>query len=418
MPGIVQDVNGGHYEKSKVSTILKYEIPMTATMTAPQSTSRISAAEHAGAMADYFRQGEQQARALGNRGPIKLDGDGKLDPGILEAYWRHGFYVFEGVIGEEELSELLADVARVLAGAPTEPGAAYDAGGNPAIGREFAMPSYNWAKPLSDPVGGTDKNKGRHPVEMEVPIPPEGGPDLTIERLRGNLQLMESVLRLYGHPGILAAAEAVLGADFVPYTEVVFLKEPGLGPSVAWHQDGTTHWDADDWDHGAHGFNFMAQLCSSTAGNGVWVLPGSHKQGKADIKRMVADSGSERIAGAVPLLCGPGDVFITNRQLVHGSFANSSPDRRVTLNAGFFPRHRVLNVSTTKLDGAAVTYDAAQIHERTRMIAIAVDARQQRFPHERRYTYAPLVGQEDDNRWNDHTRETLVKDYNVGDFYI
>ena len=68
-------------------------------------------------------------------------------------------------------------------------------------------------------------------------------------------------------------AASILGDDFVPYNEVTFVKEPGLGPSVAWHQDGTTHWDSPDWDHGAHGFNFMTQLYPSTAGNGVWVLP-------------------------------------------------------------------------------------------------------------------------------------------------
>ena len=32
-----------------------------------------------------------------------------------------------------------------------------------------------------------------------------------------------------------------------------------------------------------------------------------------------------------------GDVMVLNRQAVHGSFANASPDRRITLNAGFFP---------------------------------------------------------------------------------
>jgi hypothetical protein len=113
------------------------------TKNTAQSTSGISAAEHARAMAGYIREGEARAHALGNRGPIKLDGKGKLDAGILAAYWRHGFYVFEDVIGEEELAELLADVARVLAGAPVAPDAACDAGGNPAIGREFALPSYN-----------------------------------------------------------------------------------------------------------------------------------------------------------------------------------------------------------------------------------------------------------------------------------
>jgi len=40
---------------------------------------------------------------------------------------------------------------------------------------------------------------------------------------------------------------------------------------------------------------------------------------------------------------------------VHGSFANSSPDRRVTLNAGFFPRRRVLGVTAKRLHGVVET---------------------------------------------------------------
>ena len=52
------------------------------------------------------------------------------------------------------------------------------------------------------------------------------------------------------------------------------------------------------------------------------------------------------------------------------------------------------------------------------MIAVATDARRQRFPDEAQYRYRPLIGQEDDNRWNAETRETLVKDYNIKDFYI
>jgi len=388
------------------------------TLNMPQDTASLSAADHAQALAGYIEDGAQRALDLGNRGPIKLDGAGRLDPGILEAYWRHGFYVFEGVIGAAELSDLRADIDRVLAGAPDAPDSTHDVKGNRAIGMDFALAPYGWAKPLSDPLGGTTKNKGRHPVKMSDPTPPKDGPELTIERLRGNLQLMDSCLCLYGHGGLLAVAEAVLGADFVPYNEVVFIKEPGLGPSVAWHQDGTTHWDAADWDPGAHGFNFMAQLFPSTARNGVWVLPGSHNMGRVDIKQLVADSGSERIDGAVPLLCAAGDVFICNRQLVHGSFANSSPDRRVTLNEGFFPRHRVLDVTTSKLDDTHVTYDGEQIHQRSRLIALGVDARHRRFPHEPRYDYQPLRGQEDQNRWNEQTRETLVKNYNVGDFYI
>ena len=54
-------------------------------------------------------------------------------------------------------------------------------------------------------------------------------------------------------------------------------------------------------------------------------MPGSHRIGKVDIKAMVEAAGSDRLPDAVPLVCAPGDVAITNRQCVHGSFANTSP---------------------------------------------------------------------------------------------
>jgi ectoine hydroxylase-related dioxygenase (phytanoyl-CoA dioxygenase family) len=387
-------------------------------MTVQQTTENLSADEHARQMADYIAKGEKRAYALSNRGPIRLDENGKLAADILQAYETYGFYVFENVIGDEELSELRAEVEQVLSRAPVSPDATKDNQGRAALGPEYTRYPYRFAKPLSDPLGGTDKNKGRHPVKMRNPAPEKSAPDWTIELLLGNLHLMDSCLRLYGHPKLLAAAEAVNGPDFVPYNEVTFIKEPGLGPSVAWHQDGTTHWDAPDWDQFAHGFNFMAQLYPSTAGNGVWVLPGSQKSGKVDIRKLVEESGSERIGGAVPLVCKSGDVFMVNRQMVHGSFANSSPDRRITLNAGFFPRRRVLGVKTSQLDGTDEIYDADRIYERSRIIAIAVDARQQKFPDESRFSYQPLKGAESENLWSEDTRRSCLRNYNLRDIYI
>ena len=239
-----------------------------------------------------------------------------------------------------------------------------------------------------------------------------------MQLLDGNLHLMDSCLRLYGHPSLLGIAEAINGADFVPYNEVTFIKEPGLGPSVAWHQDGTTHWDAEDWDEGAHGFNFMTQLYPSTAGNCVWTLPGSHKLGRVDIKTLVAESGSERIDGAVPMLCQPGDVMVLNRQAVHGSFANTSPDRRVTLNAGFFPRKRVLNITTGRLTGETETYTEERIEARSRIIALGINARRQKYADEPSYVYQPLAGQAGDIHWDETAREGLLKNYNKNDMYI
>ncbi len=386
-------------------------------MDSPNQKKQISSNEHARSMKDYQRLGTSKALALKNRGRIKYATSGKVDQTILDSYWEHGFYVFKNVIKFEELAELRQDVERVIQEAPSEPSVLVQ--GLPAAEkRSIERPPYRFARPLSDPLGGTNRNRGRHPVKMSDPIPPKGSPKFTIELLHGNLHLMDSCLRLYGHPDLLAVAEAINGPDFVPYNEVTFIKEPGLGPSVAWHQDGATHWDAEDWDEGAHGFNFMVQLYPSTAGNGVWVVPGSHKLGKINISRMVKESGSERIKDAVPMICEGGDVIISNRQLVHGSFANSSKNRRVTLNEGFFPRKRVIGIETSQLDGENEYYTGDRIRQRSRIIDLAIDARKQHFKDEKPFIYKPFVGSAEDNTWCEKNRSELLLNYNLNDIYI
>ena len=52
------------------------------------------------AMVRYRREGEERARALANRGPLRFDAQGRLDLSFLEAYSRYGFYILEGVLGQ------------------------------------------------------------------------------------------------------------------------------------------------------------------------------------------------------------------------------------------------------------------------------------------------------------------------------
>jgi hypothetical protein len=70
------------------------------------------------------------------------------------------------------------------------------------------------------------------------------------------------------------------------------------------------------------------------------------------------------------------------------------------------------------LDDRVVTFDDDHIQERSRMIQIGIDARRQRFPEESPYHYAPLEGEADENRWNEETRRSVVKNYNLRDMYI
>ncbi len=370
------------------------------------------------AMAEYIREGERKARELDNRGPIKFNSDGSLDNRILDAYSRYSFYVFEDVVTDEELNDLQTELEHMLERAPYTRDALVDARGRPALGSDFTHPVFNFAKPLSDPVGGTSKNKGRHHVKMTEPEPPADAPEYVLYTISAPLQLMDSCLRLYGHPQLLSVAEQINGLDFAPFGEAIFIKQPGLGASVAWHQDGTTHWDKPDLDEGTHGFNFMFQFYGSSAGSGVWVLPGSHKGGRYNIKAMVeANNGSDRLPGAVPLVCEAGDVVMANRQTLHCSFANTSPDRRATFNFGFHRHASVLNVNTHFFE-KPIVYDEEYIHERARLIALAIDARQLRYPHESRYVYQPFIGEEDAYRWNEAARENILKDYHLKDLRL
>ena len=38
---------------------------------------------------------------------IRYGPDGRIHPDILDAYWRHGFYVFEGVLKPDELADVV-----------------------------------------------------------------------------------------------------------------------------------------------------------------------------------------------------------------------------------------------------------------------------------------------------------------------
>ena len=252
---------------------------------------------------------------------------------------------------------------------------------------------------------------------MVTPTPETDAPSQVVQVIFGTLHILDSCLRLYGHPLLLKVAEAMNGPDFVPFNEAVFVKQPGLGAAVAWHQDATTHWDSPKLDEGTHGFNFMAQLYSSTAANAVWIVPGTHKQGKLDISSLTEASG-DKISDAVPMICEPGDVVMCNRQAVHGSFANTSDDWRVSVGFGFHRKESVVGVTAKLLNGKSVLYDEARVRERSRMIAIAIDARAQRYPKEKPYLYRPLAGLEAQNSCNKETRELVVKNYNLLDLHI
>ena len=406
-----------------VSRALPKPVTTVSEATALEATEATAttptAAEHAAAMARYIQEGQERARAIGNRGPIRFETPGRLAQDILDAYWRQGFYVFENVIGDDELAELRAAMADTLDRAPVARDAEVDGQGRPPLGLDFERPTFTFVPPLTDPWGGTKHLGGRHQSKMTEPVPDDDAPEQVVYMVYGMCQTMEPALRLYGHPQLLAIAENINGPDFTPFNDAIFVKQPGLGGSVAWHQDGLTHWQSPDWDEGIHGFNFQVQLYPTTPGSCLWVVPGTHKLGKVDIKAMVAENGgSDRLPGAVPLACEAGDVTMVNRQLLHASFANTSRDLRISMTFGFHRHASVLGAAGALTNMEPVVYDEERIFDRSAVIAVAIDARRQRFPREASYVYQPFVGLEDEYRWNPETYENVIRNYNLKDLGI
>ncbi|MBG06474.1 MAG: phytanoyl-CoA dioxygenase [Rhodospirillaceae bacterium] len=375
---------------------------------------------HAEGLRAYREAGQKREQAIGNRGPLRLGDDGKLHPDILEAFHTQGFYIFEGVIDADEIAALRHDANVMLERAPVNRDAKVDAQGQPALGIDYARLPYRYTKPLADPWGGTAQLGGRHPTQMTQPKPEADAPEDVVFIMYSMCQSMPAGLRLYGHPGLLTVAESINGTDFVPFNDAIFVKQPGLGGSVSWHQDGVTHWDSPDWDPGIHGFNFQVQLYPATLGNCLWVVPGSHKLGRIDIKaRVAANGGSEQLPDAVPLVCEAGDVTIVNRQMLHGSFANSSPDLRISLTFGFHRRQSVLGAKAAlAMEDDNVTYDEQRVFERSAVVQVAIDARYQDRPDEPRFDYKPFSDLQDDFRFNDETFERVIKNYHTKDLAI
>lgn len=250
--------------------------------------------------AAYAEAGVERALALGNRGPVRLDKEGHLVKDILDAYRKNGFYVFTGVLDEEEIGELTAEFDEVLDNVPTAMNGDTDRYGRPSpFGGYFTM------------------------IEDDDPATPA-----RVSLLSHPFIYMESTLRVYAHPKILTIAESLYGPDFVPFHEGIFYKAPGNGFPTRWHQDGRTHWTEDgealeqpDGGGKCHGYNMSVSWSNCTADNCLWVVPGSHRRWR------LANGGefppiTERLSDAVPMLLEPGDCGIVNRSALHGSYPN------------------------------------------------------------------------------------------------
>lgn len=143
---------------------------------------------------------------------------------------------------------------------------------------------------------------------------------------------------MLGHPGVLAAVEAIAGPDLFPTQDAMVLKMPGQGIAVPWHRDRSS---TDDYPSEPPVFIADFYLDDADRDTCIWVMTGSHRWSDARTRDEIArlNRGGFSTEGAEPVLLNAGDVLLHNVRLLHGSPPNASPKLRRVVYYTFHTVH-------------------------------------------------------------------------------
>ncbi|MFT5113909.1 MAG: non-heme Fe2+,alpha-ketoglutarate-dependent halogenase [Parasphingorhabdus sp.] len=160
--------------------------------------------------------------------------------------------------------------------------------------------------------------------------------------IKSNL-LFDWVYKLGAHTGTLDAVEDILGPNLYNTDTVFRIKEPGAVTAYGWHQDAARI-DVDP----CFIIVYVALTASSPENGGLSVIPGSHKQvlpfiihenNAGQALRKVARTLDVCEEKALTLTLQPGEATIFSGRLVHGSRANNSSSRRVSILTDYTAAH-------------------------------------------------------------------------------
>ncbi len=141
--------------------------------------------------------------------------------------------------------------------------------------------------------------------------------------------------RLATHDAVVDAVESILGDDFLIDGTLILCKYPQDPSYVSWHQDSVY----SNW-HLSPSTSAWIALSSSTARNGCMrVIMGSHARGQVDHEEIQDRNNllrrGERIgvavdeSEAVELELRPGEMSLHHCNIIHGSNANHTDDKRI-----------------------------------------------------------------------------------------
>ncbi len=149
--------------------------------------------------------------------------------------------------------------------------------------------------------------------------------------------------RIMRHPRLVDVVEDLIGPDILCWNAIFWIKEPGAGSYVGWHQD-VTYWGLDNRELVSV---WVALSEASEQAGCMRVLPGSHRLTMDHDETYDPDNlltrgqhiGDIEPADTVAMPLHPGQASFHNVATAHGSGPNGSGDRRIGLSLHYMPPH-------------------------------------------------------------------------------
>ncbi len=199
--------------------------------------------------------------------------------------------------------------------------------------------SEGWLSPL-DVLSAEEVTEARARLEADEADHGPLGP--RPERTRAYLPFawVDDIMR---HPLLVDMVEDLIGGDILCWNAIFWIKEPGAGSFVGWHQD-VTYWGLDNRELVTV---WVALSEASEEAGCLRVLPGSHRltldhdetydpDNLLTRGQHIDDIDPDQTV-AMPLR--PGQASFHNVGTAHGSGPNRSTDRRIGLSLHYLPTH-------------------------------------------------------------------------------
>lgn len=196
------------------------------------------------------------------------------------------------------------------------------------------------------PIAVLDPDTATHYREALEAYERQRGPVAAKTQSRKTHLLLTWFDTLVRDAGVLDAVQAVIGGDILCWGTSFFIKEPGDGNFVSWHQD-ITYWGLEPASDVTTAWIALSPVTRATGC--MRMMPGSHAWPVLEHRETGADAnlltrGQEITDGinensAVDIELQPGEMSLHHAGTAHASAPNKGADRRIGIAIRYMAPH-------------------------------------------------------------------------------